>query len=304
VETSPFLYIDKDFGVDDKGRIRLGETVSGGRNGRTITITEIGDVNTMSVVLGHEAYRDGKVGADNEQETRNAVIAHTKMAARMRAEGADFDNSFVGLDLAVYDYARSVGNMEIMEKYADMVYQSDGDYFDIEAIVKGKNHKIYGEEIENIGEFLGPLGTGLILQGIYNQKYGEALMAFGVEHNNTPDAASNNAERVFDLWNKIKTSGSSETIKEVAVLSELATLFNSMADGGTLKPVEFDKDVKGYLNRTTAVLQDGTEITFRVMSSKPSGNLPTIDIRFPKDKNNSKSYPWGKKNNRKIHITY
>jgi hypothetical protein len=89
----------------------------------------------MSVVLGHEAYRDGKVGADNEQETRNAVIAHTKMAARMRAEGADFDNSFVGLDLAVYDYARSVGNMEIMEKYADALYDSSGDYWKLKTVM-------------------------------------------------------------------------------------------------------------------------------------------------------------------------
>jgi hypothetical protein len=49
----------------------------------------------------------------------------------MREEGADFGNSFVGLDLAVYDYARSVGNMEIMEKYADAFYGSEGDYLDI-----------------------------------------------------------------------------------------------------------------------------------------------------------------------------
>jgi hypothetical protein len=99
--------------------------VSGGRNGRTITITEIGDVNTMSVVPGHEVYRDGEVGANNEQETRNAVIAHTKMGV---GRGV-LRNSFVGLDLAVYDYARSVGKMEIMEKYADALYDSSGDYW-------------------------------------------------------------------------------------------------------------------------------------------------------------------------------
>jgi hypothetical protein len=126
-------FTDKDFGVDDEGRIRFGETVSGGRDGkgRTITITDIGDLDIMSVVLGHEAYRDGSVGADNKQETRDAVIAHTKMAARMRAEGANFNGSAVGLDLAVYDYARSVGNMSIMAKYADAMYDSSGDYWEL-----------------------------------------------------------------------------------------------------------------------------------------------------------------------------
>jgi hypothetical protein len=125
-------FTDKDFGVDDEGRIKLGETVSGGRDGkgRTITITDIGDLDTMSVVLGHEAYRDGTL-TDNKQETREAVIAHTLMAARMRAEGVDFSGSFVGQDLAVYDYARAVGDMSLMDAYADMVYRSDGDYLEI-----------------------------------------------------------------------------------------------------------------------------------------------------------------------------
>jgi hypothetical protein len=82
----------------------------------------------MSVVLGHEAYRDGTL-TDNKQETREAVIAHTLMAARMRAEGSDFSGSFVGLDLAVYDYARSVGNVGIMAKYADALYDSSGDFW-------------------------------------------------------------------------------------------------------------------------------------------------------------------------------
>jgi hypothetical protein len=41
----------------------------------------IGGLDTMSVVFGHEAYRDGIVGANSQQETRDAVIAHTKMVA-------------------------------------------------------------------------------------------------------------------------------------------------------------------------------------------------------------------------------
>jgi hypothetical protein len=106
---------------------KLGETRSNGNGGRLIEIADTGDINTMSVTLGHEAYRDGVVGGNNRSETRNAVIAHTEMAARMRAEGAEF-GGIVGLDLAMYDYARSAGNMDIMANYADSLYDSSGEY--------------------------------------------------------------------------------------------------------------------------------------------------------------------------------
>jgi hypothetical protein len=144
-------FTDKDFGVDDDGRIKLGETVSGGRDGkgRTITITDIGDLDTMSVVLGHEAYRDGKTGADNKQETRDAVIAHTKMAARMRADGADFSGSIVGQDLAAYDYARSVGNMGIMAKYADDFYDSSADFWKFVERKDG-SYDMYNDGTDNV----------------------------------------------------------------------------------------------------------------------------------------------------------
>jgi hypothetical protein len=52
------------------------------------------------------------------------------MAASMRAEGTSFSGN-VALDLAVYDYARSVGNMEIMNLYADALYDSSGEYLDV-----------------------------------------------------------------------------------------------------------------------------------------------------------------------------
>ena len=68
------------------------------------------------------------VDVNNKEETRAAVIAHTKMAASMREEGAGFGGN-VALDLAVYDYARSVGNMEIMNLYADALYDSSGEYW-------------------------------------------------------------------------------------------------------------------------------------------------------------------------------
>jgi hypothetical protein len=132
------MIVDKDFGIDEKGRIRLGETTSSGKGGRLIQITDIGDTDTMSVVLGHEAYRNGVVDGNNRSETRNAVIAHTEMADRMRADGTEF-SGIVGLDLAMYDYARSVGNMDIMAAYADSLYDSSGEYW---RVIKDSNGNV------------------------------------------------------------------------------------------------------------------------------------------------------------------
>jgi hypothetical protein len=82
--------------------------------------------------LGHEAYRNGVVDRNNEAETVEAVKGHTEMADRMRSAGYSFNaGGVVGTDLAAYDYARSVGDMSIMDAYADMFYNSDGDYLDL-----------------------------------------------------------------------------------------------------------------------------------------------------------------------------
>jgi hypothetical protein len=246
--------------------------------------------------LGHEAYRDGLTPDENYLETRESVMAHTELAARMRDAGYSFNSEgVIGLDLAVYDYARSVGDMSIMDAYADMVYRSDGDYMDVDTVLFGKEYNALGGLEKNTGEKLGFLGIDLILRGTFNQLFGEHFMRTGVEYNNTPDAVSNNAERVLGLWNEIEKKGNGKTIKEVAKQSDLVNLFNSMADGGILEFVKFEGDVKKYMKRTTAILSDGTKITYRLESSASSGNLPTIDIDWPKS--------WGKKNS-KVHITY
>jgi hypothetical protein len=164
------VFTDKDFGLDDEGRVKLGETASGGRdgNGRTITVTDIGDLDTMSVVLGHESYRDGTL-ANNRRETIAAVIAHTKMAASMKADGSDFSNSAVGLDLAVYDYARSVGNMGIMAKYADSLYDSSGDFWltKLDGTVEGTpgDPRMWREVIDANGKVIKELIPGSMEKG-------------------------------------------------------------------------------------------------------------------------------------------
>jgi hypothetical protein len=102
-----------------------------------------GELLTLGTVLQHEAHRDGyepgKLDANgvpvtkesNTLETRAAVLAHTKMAERMLLDGQDLDLSKnLGLDLAMYEYAKSVDDMTIMDAYADNFYRSDRDYFD------------------------------------------------------------------------------------------------------------------------------------------------------------------------------
>jgi hypothetical protein len=97
-------------------------------------IADMGHADNV-VTLGHEAYRNGVAGENNGTETAAAVIAHTELADRMRSAGHGFNSEGVArLDLAVYDYVRSVGDMSIMNAYADMMYRSDGDYFDFNAI--------------------------------------------------------------------------------------------------------------------------------------------------------------------------
>ncbi|MDR1155094.1 MAG: hypothetical protein LBL04_10295, partial [Bacteroidales bacterium] len=279
---------------------RYGQTVQNGSGGRTITITDMGYADNVAV-LGHEAYRDGTTPDGNYLETREAVKAHTELADRMRKAGYSFNSEgVIGLDLAAYDYARSVGNMGIMDAYADMVYRSDGDYFDIKETLKGKINYAVGKTFKDDGRERGLLGGNLAFGGSIAELLGVFQMYIGPKLNNTPDAASNNAERVFGLWDEINEKGSNGTIKEVATLDKLVELFNSMADGGTLKPVKFDgNNIDEYLKRTTAVLSDGTEITYRRYSSASSGNLPALDISWPKDK----SYPWGE-DDFKVHITY
>jgi hypothetical protein len=84
----------------------------------------------LEVALSHEARRDGIVTADNNIETRDAVTGHTEMAVRLRAAGYNIaDNPLIVLDLAVYDYAKSAGDMSLMYLYADTLYRSEGGDF-------------------------------------------------------------------------------------------------------------------------------------------------------------------------------
>jgi hypothetical protein len=103
----------------------------GNGNGRIIQLEDHENINNVIVALGHESYRDGVVRDDNYLETRKAVLGHTEMALRMMDDGYKLDTSgYLGLDLAIYEPAKSVGDMSIMAAYADAFYGSDGDYLE------------------------------------------------------------------------------------------------------------------------------------------------------------------------------
>jgi hypothetical protein len=120
-------------------QVRVGEknetvTVNGARN---VTLAGLMDAVTdeqklaLAVALSHEARRDGVVTADNNIETRGAVLGHTEMAVRMRDAGYNIAaDPLIALDLAMYDYAKSVGDMSLMDLYADLFYRSERDYME------------------------------------------------------------------------------------------------------------------------------------------------------------------------------
>jgi hypothetical protein len=86
------------------------------------------DQMRMALILGHEAYRDGVVTADNYLETQRAVLGHTMMADRMLAGGEKLtlDANLVN-DLNAYFAAN--GNSDAFNGYVDRSYDSSADYW-------------------------------------------------------------------------------------------------------------------------------------------------------------------------------
>jgi hypothetical protein len=116
----------KEFTAEtEREGLRKTVTLNGYREGMSVE-----EQLQMGILLSHEAYRDGIETEDNYIETRGAVLGHTEMEVRMRDAGYDFSgNAVIAADLAAYDYAQSVGDMSLMDLYADTFYRSDGDHF-------------------------------------------------------------------------------------------------------------------------------------------------------------------------------
>jgi translation initiation factor IF-1 len=80
-----------------------------------------------SVVLGHEAYRDGVVGPGQTAETEAAARAHTEMALRMaESYGTGLITGDANLNADVMAYAAGEG---AFGEYVDQAYDSSADYW-------------------------------------------------------------------------------------------------------------------------------------------------------------------------------
>jgi hypothetical protein len=132
------------------------ETVAGADGVRTVTLAGLMGAVTdeqrlaLAVALSHEARRDGVVTADNNIETRGAVTGHTEMAVRMRAAGYNIAaDPLIALDLAVYDYAKSAGDMSLMDLYADTLYRSEGgDFMDVKDLLKSSVYDLIEKNLD------------------------------------------------------------------------------------------------------------------------------------------------------------
>jgi hypothetical protein len=64
-------------------------------------------------------------------ENRPGVLAHTEMALRMLDDGQSLTmTDWLMADLTAYSYAKALGDMSIMDMYADAFYNSEKDYLD------------------------------------------------------------------------------------------------------------------------------------------------------------------------------
>ena len=110
------------------------ETTQNGKGGRRIEMLNSGNDYMNAIQLGHEAYRNGIVGTEREQdaETYRAVRAHTEMTKRMLASkdaGGAVAALVAGNTNLQKDLAASMKGDKAFREYVDETYKSDGDYW-------------------------------------------------------------------------------------------------------------------------------------------------------------------------------
>ena len=88
----------------------------------------------LGLVLQHEAYRDGIIGAASQQsaETLAATTAHTQMALRMLGDGkgnAIQMTENLAMDIIAYQFSQGLGDETVFSNYVAGNYDSSGDYW-------------------------------------------------------------------------------------------------------------------------------------------------------------------------------
>lgn len=126
-------------------------------------------------------------------------------------------------------------------------------------------------------------GLAMMRSGRAMENLGRATLEAGVVEGNSPNADSNSAARVKGIFASLP-DGNNPGVKVVKSEADLQSLFNDLADGGSLASW---KKYDGVVLK----LADGTSMGYRLDSdSRVQGTAegPTIDIRIPGDKTNYK----------------
>jgi hypothetical protein len=110
-----------------------------------------GNIYNTAVILGHESYRDGVEGIDNITETRQAVLAHTRMAINMSRDGKSLSyNKVLNRDIFEYLKANSKnGNKGSFNGYVDENYDSSKDFWKV-IVKKDGTYKMEDDHSDDI----------------------------------------------------------------------------------------------------------------------------------------------------------
>ena len=234
------------------GKEYTAKTSSNGKGGRRIEITDSKDRRLNAIQLGHEAYRDGRVGGNNSQETIAAVLGHTGMAVRMEADG----KRIAGSDLLRAEMdAYKRGDMDALLMNALTNYDSSADYwklmedgslaYDGDGWLKDSNgNQIYDED----GNPIGSLGIETGLTEILKVDEIEARRIlhnsdFIAEDNSaTPWKNELNKDRKITLNNSLYAEKYSERLFHHNTLN----IYNQLVDAGLMDYHSIDYNVEQY----------------------------------------------------------
>jgi hypothetical protein len=235
----------------------------------------------LAVILGHEAYRDGIVTNDNYLETREAVLAHTKMAIRMINDNQNlaYDYNLI-CDIFAYEQG-----MDFFNNYVDNYYDSTADYWRVIMNTDGNVNKVLWDgDYHNVTildadgkERTVPLQTGslsaALTLAVFNDinkkdQMIDTMFASGLAYNDETKLWF--AEKESAVY--IPTIHPTEIQKKD--LNSLEKLINSLENIINTTLDKITNGIDNYLN----FLKD--------LFFKEKNNLPNPDIELPKNKEN------------------
>lgn len=234
------------------GKEYTAKTSSNGKGGRRIEITDSKDRRLNAIQLGHEAYRDGRVGGNNAQETIAAVLGHTGMAVRMEADGKRVEASDL-LRAEMEAYKR--GDMDALLMNALTNYDSTDDYwklmedgslaYDGDGWLKDSNgNQIYDEDGNAIGanEIEGGLQEILKVDEIEARRILHNSDFIAEDNSATPWKNELNKDRKITLNNSLYAEKYSERLFHHNTLN----IYNQLVDAGLMDYHSIDYNVEQY----------------------------------------------------------